>query len=180
GGWLAGRGALEWPPRAPDRLTARLRAGVASRGRLLAAAGAVALAGSAAWAAWQPQRSIDAGNDALDALDASPPQIQAARKLAKSAQQRDPLSIQPYFDQAAIETKAHDNPGARRALEAAIRLQPANPETWIALADFQLHQLKHPRAAFRTLSAALYLDPKSIPGIQLLIETNRLLTTATS
>ncbi|MDX6665962.1 MAG: hypothetical protein QOG68_2168, partial [Solirubrobacteraceae bacterium] len=135
GGWLAGRGALEWPPRAPDRLTARLRAGVASRGRLLAAAGAVALAGSAAWAAWQPQRSIDAGNDALDALDASPPQIQAARKLAKSAEQRDPLSIQPYFDQAAIETKAHDNPGARRALEAAIRLQPANPETWIALAD---------------------------------------------
>jgi len=173
GGWLAGRGMLELPLRAPDRILDRVRAGARSRMRAGAAAFLVLVALAAAWAAWQPQRSINAGNAALDALAATPPDIARARDLAKTAHDRDPLSVAPLFDRAAVELKASDLPGARRALEAAVRLQPANPDTWTTLADFQLHQLKRPLAAKRTLSAALYLDPRSVDAIQLLLEVNR-------
>jgi len=46
-----------------------------------------------------------------------------------------------------------------------------------SLAEFQLHELKDPTAAKKTLSAALYLDPKSVQAIQLLLEVNRALPT---
>jgi hypothetical protein len=173
GGWLAGRGLLELPPRIPTRMLARLRAGLDSRVRLTAAVGAIALALCAAWAAWQPQRSIDAGDQALAALSSTPPQIGTARELARGAHQRDPVSVEPYFDQSVIETQAHDLAGAQHALAAAVRLQPANPATWLALATFRLTQLHQPRAAKRALAAALYLDPRSFEGIQLLIAVNR-------
>lgn len=179
GGWLAGRGPLELPPRAPTRLLQRLRAGLQSRARVFAAVGAIGLAGAAAWAAWQPQRSLDATNSALDKLAADPPQIGTARELARNAQRRNPLAVDPYFTQAAIERKAGNPAGAQRALEAAVRLQPANPVTWTSLAEFQLHELKDPAATKKTLSAALYLDPKSVQAIQLLLEANRT-ATATS
>jgi tetratricopeptide (TPR) repeat protein len=161
-------------------MLARLREGMASRSRVLSAAAIVAIAVTAAWAAWQPQRSANAGSAALAALGANPPQLATARKLASQAHQRDPLSVEPYFDEAAIEIKAGDRAGARRALQAAVRLQPANPDTWTTLADFQLHQLKQPVAAKKTLSAALYLDPRSVDAIGLLLEANRLIPTATS
>ncbi|MEJ7786687.1 MAG: O-antigen ligase family protein [Solirubrobacteraceae bacterium] len=180
GGWLAGRAGLaEPPPRTPGRIVDRLRAGLRSRERALLAAGAVVLALVASWAAWQPLRSLDAANAALDSLAADTPQIGTAREQARNAQRRNPLAVDPYFAQAAIERKAGNIPGARRALEEAIRLQPANPTTWTSLAEFQLHVLGDPVKAKKTLGAALYLDPKSVQAIQLLLEVNRT-ATATS
>lgn len=173
GGWLAGRGALELPPRIPTRMVARLRAGLDSRARLSAAVFAIGLGACAAWAAWQPQRSLDAGDQALAAITANPPKVGTARELAHRAHQRDPVAVDPYFAQSVIETKAGDLPGAQAALERAVRLQPANPGTWLALANFQVVQLHQPAAAKRTLAAALYLDPRSFEGIQLLLEINR-------
>ena len=178
GGWLAGRGALGLPPRIPTRMLARARDGLDDRVRLTAAVGAIGLAACAAWAAWQPQRSIDAGDQALAAITANPPQIAKARELVRNAHQRDPVAVDPYFDQSVIETKAGNLPGARTALERAVRLQPANPSTWLALANFQLTELHNPTAAKKTLAAALYLDPRSFDGIQLLIAINRQLSGA--
>ncbi len=171
GGWLAGRGPLELPPRPPLRLLMRMRRGLASQPRFTAAALALILAVAAAWAAWQPQRSITAGNQALDAASAG--NYQRARILANRANARDPLSIEPFLDRAAIETRAKQPRAALVALQRAVRLQPANPTTWTRLADFQLHQLSSPAQAARSLSAALYLDPRSFEGISLLLEANR-------
>jgi O-antigen ligase len=173
GGWLAGRGALELPPRIPTRLLARIRTGIDSRERLTAAVAAIVLAVCAAWAAWQPQRSIDAGDQALAALAATPPKIGTARELGRKAQQRNPVAVDPYFAQSVIETKAGNLPGAERALQKAVQLQPANPSTWISLANFQLSERHNAAAAKRTLAAALYLDPKSFQAIQVLLEINR-------
>ncbi|MFL5844139.1 MAG: O-antigen ligase family protein [Solirubrobacteraceae bacterium] len=179
GGWLAGRGRLELPPRLPDHLARRVRGGLRDRTRTFMAAGIVVLALAAAWAAWQPQRSVDATNAALDTLAADKPAIGTAREQARNAQRRNPLAVDPYFAQAAIERKAGNKAGAQRALESAVKLQPANPLTWTSLAEFQLHELKDAAKAKKTLSAALYLDPKSVQAIQLLIEVNRT-ATATS
>ncbi len=176
GGWLAGRGPLEPGPRPPRRLLARVRAGLGERLRVQAALAAVVIAVAAAWAAWQPQRSIDAGNAALDAATASPPNIPKARKLASTAHERDPLSVDPYLVQAAVETKAGNDKLARGALEQAVRLQPANPKTWVALASFQLDRLHDAKLAKRTLQPALYLDPRSREAIAVLLRANRDLT----
>ena len=178
GGWLAGRGPLELPPRVPTRLLTRLRDGMDSRGRLTAAVGTIALAACAAWAAWQPQRSLDAGDQALAAITATPPQVGTARELARKAHQRDPVAVDPYFAQSVIETKAGNIDGAERALQRAVKLQPANPTTWLSLANFQLVERKDPKAAKHTLAAALYLDPRSVQAIELLLEINRQLGTA--
>lgn len=165
GGWLAGRAG----PPAGRGLA--LRAGLRSRPRAFLAAAAVVLALSAAWAAAQPQRSLTATNDALGQLAAG--RIGTARALADEARARNPLSVDPWFAKAAIERKAGNAAGAERALEAAVKLQPANPSTWTALAEFELNQRKDAAAARRSLSAALYLDPRSVQAIQLLLQAGR-------
>jgi tetratricopeptide (TPR) repeat protein len=178
GGWLAGRGALEVRPRPLTGLRARARRGLDSPLRLQASLLAAAIAIAAAWAAWQPQRSIQAGDEALAAAAATPPNFPQARTLAAQARRTDPLSVEPDLDLAAIEIEAKRLPAAQAALQRAVRLQPANPETWLRLADFELHQLHQPRAALRTLGAALYLDPRSFDGLRLLLQAQRALGTA--
>jgi hypothetical protein len=171
GGWLAGRGRPAAPPPGVPGLWAQLRAAFQSRARVFAAVGAVALALAAAFAAAQPQRAVSASDDALDSLGAG--KIGTARRQAHNAQQRNPLSTQPLFIQSAIELKAGNRSGAQHALEEAVRLQPADPGTWTALAAFQLHTLKDAAAAKHSLSAALYLDPRNLAAVQLLLEANR-------
>jgi cytochrome c-type biogenesis protein CcmH/NrfG len=173
GGWLAGRGPASLPPGPTERLRTRARRGLDSQVRLTLAVGALVLAGAAAWAAWQPQRAIDAGNEAIAAASANPPNFPKARTLASQAHRINPLSIEPLLDLAAIETKAFKPFPALHALEAAVRLQPANPVAWTRLADFQLHVEHSPTLARRSLAAALYLDPRSYDAIQLLILANR-------
>lgn len=173
GGWLAGRGPFPPPPAALESLRARARRGLDSWPRLVGALLALVLAGSAAWAAWQPQRAITAGNEALDAAAADPPHYPKARVLARQARDINPLSVEPLLEMAAIENKAGYPGRARKALEAAVHLQPANPVVWVRLADFELHGLHKPELARQSIASALYLDPRSFEAIQLLIEVNR-------
>ena len=51
------------------------------------------------------------------------------------------------------------SPAARSALERAVRLQPANAQTWLRLADLRLTQQRDAAGALRDLAPALYLDP---------------------
>jgi cytochrome c-type biogenesis protein CcmH/NrfG len=44
-------------------------------------------------------------------------------------------------------------------LQRVVRLQPANPETWLRLGQFELNA-GHARRALRLLGAAIYLDPR--------------------
>jgi O-antigen ligase len=173
GGWLAGRGPQSLPPGPDQRLRTRARRGLDSQARLALALLCIALAGAAAWAAWQPQRSIDLGNEALVAAGARPQNIPKARTLAAEARRINPLSIEPLLDQAAVESMAGNAPGVFRALHKAVRLQPANPVAWTRLAYFELRVAHDPALAKKSLAAALYLDPRSYDAIQLLILANR-------
>src|SRR5205823_2088160 len=49
---------------------------------------------------------------------------------------------------------------ARQTLAKAVREQPSNPQTWLALARYDLN--RNPRAALNELRAAIYLNPESI------------------
>lgn len=155
-GWLAGRGPLDaWLGRARVRVPQSLRELTPMSAGIAAAVVIAALL--AAWSQYQPQRSVDASQEALNLLARDP---RAALASAQTAVSRDPLSAQALIDLASIQADTGQRALAQATLERAVRLQPANPQTWLALARHNLQS--DPAAAVKELQAAIYLNPESI------------------
>ncbi|HWC27710.1 MAG TPA: O-antigen ligase family protein [Solirubrobacteraceae bacterium] len=182
-GWIAGRGPLgrgaarAAAPRAagaPGGLRERLRAGLGERARASCAAAALLIALTAAWTAWQPLRADTAAQDALDKLDAG--NADAARAQARDAREINPLSLDPLYTLATIESAAGRRNAARRALERAVRLQPSNPDPWLRLAEFELNTLRRPKVALTAIRPALYLDPRSSDAVAVFLAAQRQIT----
>jgi O-antigen ligase len=175
-GWVAGRGPVAGLPGGSGIMAAAHGAGARLRGgpRLggAAAIGVVVIAVS--WATYQPLRSVHAGEDALSALESG--NVDGARRAALHARDINPLSIEPLFDLAVIETAAKRPEAARAALEDAALLQPSNADPWLHLAEFDL-AAGLPRAAIADLGPALSLDPRSPVGIRTFLEASREITT---
>jgi hypothetical protein len=146
-------------PRHPARVEP-LRVAIA----VLVVAGALL----AAWTQWQPQRSVDASEQALALLRRNPV---AALSAAQAAVQRDPLSATALFRLAAVQHETGQNALARATLQKAVRMQPSNPETWSTLGEYDLHT--DPSAAVRELQAAVYLDPQSVALQNVYVEALR-------
>jgi O-Antigen ligase len=168
-GFVAGRGPRipissladtdELPP-APPR--------VPSMGRGLAAAGVLVAALLCAWAVWQPERSTRLTDDAVTLTGDG--NTAAALAKARKAEDVDPLSPTPLITQATALSAAGRDGLAHDTLERAVLRFPGDPQTWIALASFELGELDRPRAALSSLQGALYLDPKSKNGRRLFLE----------
>lgn len=107
----------------------------------------------------QPWRANRAGEDALKLATAG--DYAAARQSAEDAKDINPLSSEPYFDLAAIETAAGNNDAALKSLQLAVQREPANPDSWRRLGDFYLRILNQPDRAVPVLRGAVYLDPYS-------------------
>jgi hypothetical protein len=161
-GWLAGRGSLHAPSQG------RHKQGLIRRSHLLSpselgpvragvAAAAVVAALLAAWTQWQPQRSVDASQQALSLLASDP---RGALSAAQTGVARDPLSAQALFTLATVQQSAGENALATATLQRAVRLQPSNPQTWLTLAKHDL--ASEPATALKELQAAIYLNPESI------------------
>jgi tetratricopeptide (TPR) repeat protein len=174
-GWVAGRGDHRLAavvPAAGAGLSwrERLREGARHRPAAIAAGLTVLVALSFAWATWQPLRSVNAGDKALELVIAH--KTDAARREALKAKDLDPLSIDPLFDLSVVATQAGDKAQARRWLERAVQLQPRNATSWLSLAQYDLDQAK-PDQALKELGAALYLDPRSTQGVTLFFQATR-------
>jgi cytochrome c-type biogenesis protein CcmH/NrfG len=139
--------------------------------RVVVAGSLAAVALATTWAVWQPLRSDRASDAALAALESGRPND--ARVEAQAAHQRDPLALRPLLELSTIEDSANRRDQAQKALERGVRLQPANPESWTALATYQLHVLNQPSVAFRSARAALFLDPKSADAQALFLDAYR-------
>ena len=135
----------------------------------------VAIALGAAWATWQPLRSVHASNDALAYLYTDG-RADAARQTAQIAHDRNPLSVDPYFDLSAIEIAGGRPQAAGRALERAVALQPSNPQTWSRLADYELTRLHDPRRALQAARVAIFLDPRSLDNLSNFLVARRQVT----
>jgi cytochrome c-type biogenesis protein CcmH/NrfG len=135
----------------------------------------VALA--AAWTAYQPVRAVHAGDTAFDRLDQGQPE--AAASIARIAADRNPLSVDPLFELAAIEQARGRNQEAAAALERAVDLQPANPEAWRRLGRLRLSVLNDPKGALSAFQAAYYLDPHSQASTSDVLEASRALQSPT-
>jgi len=159
-GWLAGRGPLSVQPGVSSPCGRRRpgRAGPVAPRRLPVAACVIVAALLAAWSQWQPQRSEAARQEAVARLEAH--DVRGASEAASSAVSRDPLSVEALSTLASVQ-QVSGQPGlARATLERAVRLQPSNPQTWLALGRHDL--TSNPQAAVKELQAAIYLDPESI------------------
>jgi cytochrome c-type biogenesis protein CcmH/NrfG len=133
-------------------------AGELSPLRVGIAATVVAGALLAAWTEWQPQRSVDASEQAFALLKRNPV---GALSAAQVSVERDPLSASALFRLAAIQNTTGQSALARATLQKAVRLQPSNPETWTALGEYDMS--RNPHAAVEELRAAVYLNPLSVP-----------------
>jgi tetratricopeptide (TPR) repeat protein len=125
--------------------------------RVGVATAAVIAALLAAWSQWQPQRSVNASQEALTLVTANP---HAALAKAQTAVARDPLSAQALIVLAAVQQSAGQPALAKATLQRAVRLQPSNPQTWLALARHDL--ASEPALALKELQAVIYLNPESI------------------
>ena len=155
-GWLAGRGPLP----AGEGVATGTLAARPSRTRMAVAGAAMIAALLAAWSQWQPQRSEQASQEAATRLEAH--DTRGALQAADTAVARDPLSIEALFTLASVQRFAGETARARATLVRAVRLQPSNPKTWLALGRYDLQSQSDPRAAVAELRAAIYLDPQSI------------------
>jgi hypothetical protein len=125
--------------------------------RVGVATAAVIAALLAAWSQWQPQRSAGASQEALTLLGTNP---HDALAKAQTAVARDPLSAQALIVLAAVQQSAGEPVLAKATLQRAVRLQPSNPQTWLALARHDLANA--PALALKELQAVIYLNPESI------------------
>ncbi len=125
--------------------------------RVGVAMAAVIAALLAAWSQWQPQRSVNASQEALTLVSANP---HAALAKAQTAVARDPLSAQALIVLATVQQSAGQPALAKATLQRAVRLQPSNPQTWLALARHDL--ASEPALALKELQAVIYLNPESI------------------
>jgi tetratricopeptide (TPR) repeat protein len=123
------------------------------------AVAAAALVGAllAAWAQWQPQRSANASQQALAQLASDP---KGALASAPAGTSRAPQAAQALFTLSTVEQASGQPALARATLQRAVHLQPSNPQTWLALARYDL--ASDPAAALKELQAAIYLNPESI------------------
>jgi O-antigen ligase/polysaccharide polymerase Wzy-like membrane protein/tetratricopeptide repeat protein len=164
-GWLAGRGPTDEP-------IVRLRAprvAVRQPWRIGLAVAAVAVGLVAAWTSWQPQRAVAEGSDALASAEAQ--HFDQARAQIARAERTNPLSVDLLFQQAAIERADGNTAGARSVLQEAVRDEPANPATWLALAEFELSEGRKPQA-LSAVGSALYLDPRSQEAISTYLQAS--------
>jgi O-Antigen ligase/Tetratricopeptide repeat len=139
-----------------------------------ALAGAIvvlALAFTAAWAAIQPVRSVNAGDAAIERLQQG--NLEAAVSIAQIAHDRNPLSPEPLWEQAYVEQQRGRLANAEEAFEEAVRIQPASAEAWRRLGRFQLSTLNQPSDALASFRAAYFLDPRNPSSTSDFLEASR-------
>jgi hypothetical protein len=148
-------------PRFGQLAWSRLRHPLGEVGPLRGAIAAVVVVCAllAAWAEWQPQRSVDASNEALALVVAHDPTTALA--AAHTAVSRDPLSAEALLTLAAVQEGAGQSPAAAATYEQAVHLQPSNFKTWQALGEYDL-SIGQPQAALQALRAAVYLNPEAV------------------
>ena len=139
------RAAAGRPARCRCRCAGGCTTGLRDPARVTGAVAAIALALVASWAVLGPQRSANAGQDALALLDKG--DVNGARQKVQQARDLNPLTVEPLFELSVIEQRASNDVAARAALEQAVRLQPENARTWLRLAELELYVLDRPAVA---------------------------------
>jgi cytochrome c-type biogenesis protein CcmH/NrfG len=168
-GWVAGRGPLRARLASPEETPTEVAPVEPGRPRWrrfvpapvpgVLAALAVVTGLVAAWAAYQPVRAENLGDEALAQADRGA--YEQAVETAQKAVDANPLSAEPLFELAAIQQGRGQTPEAKAALIRATEVQPGSAEVWRRLGQFRLDALSEPRGALKDFQTAYYLDPQN-------------------
>ena len=163
---VAGPGALPvadaaWRRRAPFPWPA-----------LAAALLVLALAFAAAWTAIQPRarRATRATWRSSGCSRATSTRRSRSRGSRTTATRSRPSRC---GSSATSRSSAAGWPTPRRRYEEAVRVQPANAETWRRLGRFQLSSLNQPADALASFRAAYFLDPRNPASTSDFLEASR-------
>ena len=113
---------------------------------------AVLVAGAGVYSLASPylaSRKLDQAAAAVDHLE-----LDRAYADARSARSLDPLSVTPLYWEGATAAAFADR---EAAYVRAVKLQPRNPDAWVALGEFELGQRRW-RRAYQALNRAYTLD----------------------
>ena len=169
-GWVAGR-----PPLRTRLSHGREDSGSPrfSRRTVALAVGVVGVGLVTSWAALQPVRAAHAEDRAIDALTIG--DYGAAARHARTAERRNPVSLEPLWLLAFVADARGDSRAASQALERAARLQPANAEAWRRLGRYRLSVLEEPDKALDAFQVAYFLDPAAVRSASDVLEASRAL-----
>jgi O-Antigen ligase len=132
------------------------------RMRPLVAAGVAACLLAAVYSLAAPWLASNRVDDAYSAIFAG--SLPAGAADARDAASLNPFSIQPIWALAQAYAALPDPSGALIQYRQATRLQPENPETWVALGNYALCK-GSVREAYDALNHAYTLDPFGPAGI---------------
>jgi hypothetical protein len=132
------------------------------RMRSLVAAGVVVVLLAGVYSLTAPWLSSSRVDDAYSALFAG--NLRSAGSDARDAASLNPLSVQPIWALADAYEAVPDVSGAVAQYRRATRLQPENPDTWVALGRYELC-FGDVFEAYRALNQAYTLDPFGPAGI---------------
>lgn len=144
-------------------VTERMRAWQPAPYRAILAFGVLLIGMATCWSIVQPLRADNAQDAVANRIDAG--EYTAAADIALVAQQRNPLSVEPWYLLATARAYQDDRKGVVLALVEAIKTQPANSEAWRRLGEYELSVLDAPKDALAAFQASYYLDPQQ-PGSQ--------------
>lgn len=162
-GWTFGSGA-RFTGREPA--AAATADGSGRRAALLSAAGILLIGLATAYAVYQPAQAARKVDDGYGLLASG--RAQAALEAGQDAHDIDATSDRPFYLIAAAHNELKQPKAADAVLARIAVIQPANPETWIRLADFRLNTLDDPRGAIEALGPLLYLSPNNERGTEMM------------
>ncbi len=138
-GWVAGRGPFDRAAAAGPASRAARAPGAPLAGGSRSPRPSLVVGLAGAWTIWQPQRAADANDAALAALDAG--HLPQARRDARARGSDQSALARPalHARRGAAPAQA-SRTAARATLQQGVRLQPANPETWLRLGQLELNR----------------------------------------
>lgn len=142
---------------------------------LLTAVGITLIGLATAYSVYQPARAareIDDGYSRLAAGEAT-----AALQAGRDAHDLDHTSDRAFYLIAAAHHNLNQKQQAKAMLLRATVVQPANPETWVRLADYRLNKLSDARGAIEALGPLLYLSPNNERGNAMLEQAKQQIKT---
>ena len=165
-GFVAGRGPLA-AVGGPSISSESIPAAGLLRGRVprpenarMVAAVLLGLAGLIlAWSIWQPEASDRDTNKALELIDDG--DYPGAVVATENAEDANPLTPDPLLVRASAQAAAGEEEAALQSFETAVLRFPGDPQTWVALTEFELRTLDRPNDALESVGGALFLDPQS-------------------
>lgn len=149
--------------------------GASRKAPLLTAIGITMIGLATAFSVYQPARAareIDDGYSRLAAGEAT-----SALQAGRDAHDLDRTSDRALYLIAAAHHNLDQKQQAEAMLIRATVVQPANPETWVRLADYRLNKLSDARGAIEALGPLLYLSPNNERGNAMLEQAKQQIKT---